>query len=115
MTDITVSPLEGVELTIIEPDEIRITEVGIQGPAGAQGLTGPTGPQGEAGPPLDTYRHVQSIAAASWVIVHGLGRYPSVTVVDSSRRVVMGQVTYDSNMQVTIVFSAAFAGEALIN
>jgi hypothetical protein len=30
------------------------------------------------------YRHVQSVAAAVWTVVHNLGKFPSVSVVDST-------------------------------
>jgi hypothetical protein len=77
-----------------------VITIGIQGPAGA----GPS-----------TYTHTQSIPAISWTILHGLGRHPSVSVVDSAGSVVVGNVTYDSDIQVTVTFSAAFSGKAYLN
>lgn len=62
-----------------------------------------------------TYVHTQNIAQDTWVISHGLGRYPSVAVVDSALNVVVGDVTYDSTNQVTVRFSAAFGGTAYLN
>lgn len=48
---------------------------------GPPGPVGPTGPQGLPGAPGGLpYVHIQSIPATPWVINHGLGRHPSVTV-----------------------------------
>ena len=63
----------------------------------------------------DTYVHRQDTASSTWVIVHGLGKFPSVTVVDSGNSVVVGTVTYDSPNQVTITFEASFSGKAYLN
>jgi hypothetical protein len=58
------------------------------------------------------YRHVQSVAAAVWTVIHNLGKFPSVSVVDSTGTTVYGTVHYDSTSQVTLSFSGAFGGEA---
>jgi hypothetical protein len=57
----------------------------------------------------------QNVAAATWVVVHNLGKFPSVSVVDSSGHLVFGDVQYNSNNSLTIFFSAAFAGNAYLN
>jgi hypothetical protein len=63
----------------------------------------------------DTYTHSQSIPAASWVITHNLHKHPSVTIVDSAGEKVYGDITYDSQDQITVDFSAAFSGTAYLN
>lgn len=62
-----------------------------------------------------TYHHVQGTPSATWVIEHLFGKYPSVLVVDSGGSVVEGDITYDSNNQITLNFSAAFSGDAYLN
>lgn len=62
-----------------------------------------------------TYTFVQTIAASTWVINHGLNKYPSVSVVDSGNNVVVGDVKYDSLNELTISFSSAFTGQAYLN
>jgi len=62
----------------------------------------------------DRHIHTQGSAATTWTITHGLGGYPSVTVVDSTDTVVIGGVQYDSETQVTLTFSAAFSGSAYL-
>ena len=59
--------------------------------------------------------HYQSSSSAKWDITHNLGRFPSVTVVDSAGSEVVGDVTYDSDNQVTVRFMAAFSGKAYLN
>jgi len=58
--------------------------------------------------------HTQSTAASTWVINHALGGYPSVSVVDSSRTLVFGEITYPSTSQVVVNYSAAFSGYAFL-
>ncbi len=61
------------------------------------------------------YRHVQTVAADTWVVTHNLGKYPTVQVVDSSGQVVLGDINHDSINQVTVSFSAITSGEAYCN
>ena len=64
----------------------------------------------------NTRRHVHSQGAVSdeWIINHSLGGYPSVTVVDSAKTIVIGTVTYNSTTQVVVNFSSAFSGYAYL-
>lgn len=61
-----------------------------------------------------TYTHTQAVPEASWSIVHSLGHRPSVTVIDSAGESVMGKVTYVSLDEVTVDFSAALSGSAVL-
>lgn len=61
------------------------------------------------------YRHVQMSASTTWVIVHNLAKFPSVSIVDSIGDNIVGDVIYDSGNQVTVTFSAAISGEAYLN
>jgi hypothetical protein len=56
----------------------------------------------------------QQTAAATWVITHSLGGKPQVTIVDSADTHVFGEVQYNSNTQITVLFSAAFSGKAYL-
>lgn len=55
------------------------------------------------------------VASDTWVITHNLNKYPSVTVLDSSKNEVVGEVTYTNENQLTIKFSGAFKGSATLN
>jgi Na+-transporting NADH:ubiquinone oxidoreductase subunit NqrA len=64
----------------------------------------------------NTRRHVHTQASVSnvWVINHALVGKPSVTIVDSADTVVVGEVTYNSNSQVTVTFTQPFSGFAYL-
>lgn len=53
--------------------------------------------------------------AAVWVVVHNMGKFPSVSIVDTANDQVEGEVRYNSNNQLTITFTAAVAGKAYLN
>lgn len=57
----------------------------------------------------------QSAAATTWTINHYLGRYPSITTVDSSGYLIEGNVRYVNANQITVEFSPAVAGMAYLN
>lgn len=61
------------------------------------------------------YVHKQNVSEASWTINHNMGKKPSVTVVDSADRNVVGQVQYINDNSLTITFKSAFKGEAYLN
>lgn len=61
------------------------------------------------------YTHVQSLPSSTWIINHNLNRTPSVTVVDSSGQLHIGNVIYLSNNSIQVEFSAGFSGKAYLN
>ncbi len=62
-----------------------------------------------------TYFHQQTVASDTWVIVHNLNKYPSVSVIDSAGNEVIGEVYYDDKNQVTLKFEGGFKGVATLN
>lgn len=63
-----------------------------------------------------TYTHTQGTPASTWNVTHNLSKKPSVTVVDSADNVVVGEVSYLNDNQLTLTFSAgAFSGKAYLN
>lgn len=62
-----------------------------------------------------TYIHEQAAASAVWVITHNLGKYPSVTLVDSAGTQFYAEVEYNSINQCTIYMNSAFKGRAYLN
>lgn len=107
------------QLLVVDGQTPQLLEVAQQGPPGPAGPAGPAGPQGPAGPPGSggdlSYVHTQSVAAAVWTITHNLGKYPSVSVVDSALTAWIGDVTYTNANSLTVTFGAAFAGSAYLN
>jgi hypothetical protein len=104
MTDITVT-LQG-------PAPIMIALEQAQGLPGGQGIQGI---QGVPGPAAVTFTYTQSMAVALWTIVHNLGKFPSVTVTDSTGRIVEGDPDYIDGNSLTVSFSAPFSGVAYLN
>lgn len=90
--------------TIVDSQAVTYTVLGVQGPPGADG-------EGAN----ETFVHVQDAPAAVWSVQHDLGRWPSVTIVDSAGNNVFGAVKYHSEDLVEISFSAAFSGRAYLN
>jgi hypothetical protein len=62
-----------------------------------------------------TFTFNQEVALAEWTVVHNLGRFPSVAVVDSSGTAVDGDVIYLDANNVILNFSAPFSGVAYLN
>lgn len=102
--------MSDLNLTVLPPPVIQATLAVGQGPAGPKGDQGDPGSGGDL-----NYTHSQGAASAVWTINHSLGKYPSVTVIDSAGDEVEGTVTYPSTSQVVVTFTAAFSGTAYLN
>lgn len=57
----------------------------------------------------------QGVPSSTWVIDHNLNKFASVSVVDTAKTTVFGEITYNTLNKLTITFSAAFAGQAYLN
>jgi hypothetical protein len=100
---------------------------GQRGPSGPTGPTGPTGATGPTGPGVTeqqirdiipsavSYRHSQITVSNTWTITHNLRFLPNVTVFDSAGSMVEGAVTHIDNTQLTVAFSVALAGSAVLS
>lgn len=62
--------------------------------------------------PSYAYEHYQTTPSTSWVVTHGLGRYPVIRVFVGNQEVQPLSITFDSTNQVTITFSTTLAGQA---
>ncbi len=62
-----------------------------------------------------TFVFTQTVAATVWNVNHNLGKFPSISVVDTANTVVTGQYEYTDNNNVILTFSAGFAGKAYLN
>lgn len=120
--------IEETDNTVIVeiPGATSTVEVEVPGPVGPMGPEGPEGPKGDRGERgIDGgaiqgtgdlhYIHIQSLASDTWAVEHNLGKYPSVTVLDSALSQVEGDVNYTDNSSLTIQFTAAFSGTATLN
>lgn len=57
----------------------------------------------------------QGVPAATWNITHSLGKFPSVSVVDSVGNFVEGSIHYIDINSLTLTFVSAFSGVAYLN
>lgn len=73
-------------------------------------------PLGSSGSGSDAaYIHMQASANVVWTVTHNLGKYPSVSVVDSGGSVIIPDIHYDSTATVTLTFGAATSGRVFCN
>lgn len=93
----------------------------LPGVPGQRGPTGPTGP-GVSNeqilsliPAAVSYRHTQIANASTWTITHNLHFMPNVTAYDSSGNMVEGNVVHTNVNSLTIQFSAAISGNAVLS
>ena len=61
------------------------------------------------------YEHVQMVPATTWSVQHNLGKYPSITIIDTSGDEVWCDVRHNSTNEITLSFSREFAGVAVCN
>ena len=85
---------------VTSQNQVVVTSVGLQGPAGSSSTN-------------EVF--TQANASNQWVINHSLEKKPSVTVVDSADTVVVVEVSYQSDSQLTVKFEATFSGKAYLN
>ena len=57
----------------------------------------------------------QGTPSATWNITHNLGKFPSVSVVDTADQLMYGDTEYINENSLTITFSAPFSGKAYLN
>jgi len=64
-----------------------------------------------------SFEYVEDFSSAidTWVINHNLGKYPSVSTVDSAGSIINGAITYNSANKITVVFTSATSGKAYLN
>ena len=62
-----------------------------------------------------TFIFTQAVPATTWNITHNLGKFPSVSVINSNNVVINGEVTYTDNNNIQANFSAGFSGKAYLN
>jgi hypothetical protein len=62
-----------------------------------------------------TYVYTQHQASSIWIITHNLHKYVSVSVVDTGKSEIEGDVQYIDENTIQISFSAPFSGQAFCN
>lgn len=62
-----------------------------------------------------TYTHVQTLSSERWIITHALNKYPKVSVIDQTGKVIYAQITHVNKQIVDIRFSRPVTGSAYFN
>jgi len=62
-----------------------------------------------------TFNYNQGLPSATWIITHGMNKYPSVIVINSTGDMVEGHIEYVDKNNVILTFSGAFSGDAIFN
>ncbi len=66
-----------------------------------------------------TFVFEQGVPASTWTIQHNLGKFPSVSVVDTinvaNGQIYYGDVKYIDSNNLTVTFASAFSGKAYLN
>jgi hypothetical protein len=102
-------PDGGLEI-VVSTEPLEVLEVGMPGLPGPPGPPGPPGLTGDT-----TFYFTQNTPSTLWTIIHNLGKYPSVTVLDTSYRQVFATVTYPTISQVNVHFAQPMMGTATLN
>jgi hypothetical protein len=113
------------EQTVILQQDIQIVEIApeyfevVVSAVGARGQTGPAGPEsttpGPPGPAGGTATFIQNIPSSLWVITHGLGYRPNITIVDSGGSRVFSDLQYVDATTILATFSSPFSGVAYLS
>ena len=61
------------------------------------------------------YREYTLTSVLNETIVHNLGRYPSVTIIDNNREMVLADVVYTSKNEIALSFTQYFSGTVILN
>ena len=113
----TIGSASGQVTTFESRVELKATLLDGQGLPGLPGQilssTG-TGTEWAAGGDLH-YVYTRALPNAIWYIVHNLGKYPSVTVVNNNNVVLYGDIEYIDINTLRITFSGGFSGKAYLN
>ena len=75
------------------------------------------GPAGPAGPSGASHTTViaQDAPVTVWTLAHGLGRYPSVTLIDTAGDQFFAALTYLDADTIQVTLNAPCAGKAFLN
>jgi hypothetical protein len=68
-----------------------------------------------ANAPADKTHKTAELSGDVWQIQHNLGKFPSVSVVDTSNNIIYGEVNYNDENNITITFASIVTGKAYLN
>ena len=110
VVEISRIPIQIVQTTAPVDIVLHQASKGDKGDPGEQGIQGEQGPPGEG-----SLVWIPPQAQTTWLIVHNLGRFPSVTAVDSLGRWMVGDLAFIDDNTVQLDFAYPTTGYAYIN
>ncbi len=108
-----ISSIDGSKSITILNGEKVVEIVVDRGPRGPQGIPGIQGPPGAGTGGYATF--AQGVPDILWTVVHSLGFYPNVTVVDTDTSELEGDLQYIDLNTITIEFAVPVAGIAYLS
>lgn len=113
--DVIITPQPDVVVTVTE-DESPPVEITLTAPpeVATVAVPGPAGPPGPTGTDL-TYVHNQDIASDTWTVDHGLGKFPTPTVVDTAGNELVSNIQHTSVGQLVVTHSVPTSGKVYCN
>ena len=101
---------------VVLPNEVTVTSAGqvvVNLGTAAQGkVVVLTGNFDGTTKPTYSYEHYQTTPSTTWIIPHGLSRYPIVRIFIGNQEVQPASITFDTLEQVTVTFTTAQVGQA---
>ena len=61
------------------------------------------------------YEFTQAVASTTWNIIHNLGQYYNVSLLDDTNQEVVGSINHNSVNQTTVTFSTPVSGKAIFS
>lgn len=108
MTDI----VQQVTTVTVDVTSTSLTIASTPAPTVMVAAAGPQGPSGAGG--STSFEFTQTSPSASWVIVHGLRKYPSVTLVNDAGQIVYADIEYSDLNTVSVTFANPQVGTAYL-
>jgi hypothetical protein len=112
-TVVTVAAQSGAVAVVVAPTVVEVATASSVVAVAAPGPQGPPGPAGAVGGA--PYVYTRGTPAATWPINHALGRYPQVTVVDTSGNRRISDVVYADINNVSVIHSEPLLGSAYLS
>lgn len=64
---------------------------------------------------MNGHTYIQSTPSDMWIINHSLNRMPAVHTIDNTGDEIIGEVSYESESRIVIIFSESVSGKAFLS
>lgn len=98
-------------VVVVEPQSVKSIEVLVEKPLSVVNITNFSARELAI---INGYVHEQIQPSSTWIVAHGLAKYPSVVTVDIDRTEIFANIEYVDQNTVQITFSELYTGFAYI-